>query len=384
MTRRPHAAPLRLIRPVEITAMARLLRLDLAGWKTVQHLDGFEPGPITLLIGPNGAGKSNLISFFRLLSWMTGGSLQEHVRSIGGANAVLHDGAARTPHLAAHLVFEQEGGRNEYAFRLDHVAGDTLAFGDERYRFCPAGAERDWLELGSSQIEARLIDAADGGDGTARALRGLLRRCVVHQFHNTSATARMRQRWQANDGRYLKEDAANLASFLLRLQTEEPRYYRRIVATLGQIAPFFADFELEPTNGTLLLQWRERGSDLVFHAGQASDGTLRTMALISLLLQPERDLPAVLILDEPELGLHPSAIGLLAGMVRAASAHCQVVIATQSAGLLDYFAAPEVVVCERDGRASRYRKLDEAGLSEWLAAYSLSELWEKNVLGGKP
>jgi predicted ATPase len=182
----------------------------------------------------------------------------------------------------------------------------------------------------------------------------------------------------------LLEDAANLAPFLLRLRVDQSKYYFRIVETIRQVAPFFEDFVLEPYNGRMLLTWREKGSDLEFGAHQASDGTLRTMALISLLLQPEQDLPPVLILDEPELGLHPFAIDIVAGLLKSAALTSQVFVATQSMPLLNYFDPDDVIVVDRRERESLFNRLSNERLSDWLAEYSLSELLEKNVIGGNP
>jgi predicted ATPase len=212
----------------------------------------------------------------------------------------------------------------------------------------------------------------------------LLRECVVYQFHNTSETARIRQRWDVEDNRFLKEDGANLAPFLLRLRDAEPSSYRRILETARQIFPFFAEFVLQPMGNSVFLQWRERNSDLVFGAHQASDGTLRTLALLCLLLQPQKDLPDVLILDEPELGLHPFAINVVAGLLKGVSLQKQVILATQSTKLVDYFDPEDIVVVERSSRESLFRRLEPDKLSEWLEEYSLAELWEKNVLGGRP
>lgn len=153
---------------------------------------------------------------------------------------------------------------------------------------------------------------------------------------------------------------------------------------MRQVAPVFDDFVLEPEFGSLMLQWRERGSDVVFLADQASDGMLRAIALITLLLQPPERLPELLVLDEPELGLHPSAITIIAGLIRAASVHAQILLATQSTLFLDQFEADDVIVVERNGRGSEFRRLDTEKLRQWLQEYTLGELWERNVLGGRP
>ena len=362
----------------------RLDRIILRGFKTIRELD-FRPGPLTVLIGPNGAGKSNLISFFRLLSWALSDrdNLQVYIGRHGGAASLLHDGSTTTHEIETELTIRTDSGENQYSFRLVYAAADTFIFADERLRY---SADRQqgpapWQALGAGHRSPQLL--ARSGD-TARIIRHVLRRVVVHQFHDTSFTSRMRARWRVHDNRRLKEDAANIAPVLYRLRENESFSYQRIVDTVRLILPFFADFELEPSAETILLGWRERNSDLVFDASQASDGMLRIIALITLLLQPVQDLPDVLILDEPELGLHPYAINVIGGLTRAISTRIQAIVATQSAALVDCFEPQDTVVVERRGRASEFNRLDADELAVWLQSYSLSELWEKNVIGGRP
>ncbi len=365
----------------------RLDTITLRGFKTIQELEGFEPGPLTVLIGPNGAGKSNFVSFFQLMNWMLGEptGLGLHVARNGGASKLLHDGPEKTQQIESELTIRTDAGQNQYAFRLFWAAGDTLIFADERFRFSRDGylGTADWKDTNAGHSTPKLFDEANK-DQTARVILALLRKIVVYQFHNTSATARIRSKWNANDNRFLKEDAANIAPVLLRLREQDGRCYRRIVDTIRLILPFFSDFELEPVNGHLLLTWRERGNDRVFDVSQASDGMLRVVALVMLLLQPEKDLPDVLILDEPELGLHPYAITVIGGLIRAVSTKVQVIVATQSTAFVDCFEPEDIVVVEREGRKSLFRRLDAGTLDVWLKDYALSELWEKNVLGGRP
>ena len=363
-------------------------KVTLRGFKTVRELRDFAPGSLTVLIGPNGAGKSNFISFFRLLSWAMAppGGLQEHVAKLGGASALLHDGPEQTSNIEGHLRLVTDAGENEYSFRLAHAAGDILIFTEEKYRFSASRFQTParWTSLDAGHREAKLIDKAEQGEPTARTIHNLLRRVIFHQFHNTSDTARIRQKWHVSEGRWLKEDAGNLAPFLFRLQTQQPRYYQRILETIRLILPFIADFEFQPEFDRLLLQWREKGTDRIFEVGQAADGMLRILALVALLQQPELDLPDVLILDEPELGLHPYAIEVVAGLIRAASKNVQVILATQSVSLIDRFDPEDIVVVNRPGRESEFRRLGKDDLAEWREAYTISELWEKNVIGGRP
>ena len=403
--------------------MARLESITLRGFKTFRELAEFKPGPITVLIGPNGAGKSNFVSFFRLLSrvLVPPGQLQEHVAKLGGASAILHDGPARTREITARLLVGSSNAparlglgsleeEIEYSFTLAYAAGDTLVFTEERYRDLQRSGAVDppWTIFTAGHREPELIKAAGVGaepastistpnkgfvrrvaesgraKDTAQSILQFLQDLTVYQFHDTSEVSRIRQKWSVEDGQGLKEDAGNLAPFLYRLKQQYPQYYARISETIRLILPFFAEFDLKPEFGRLLLAWRERGTDRVFTASQAADGMLRTMALVALLQQPESDLPDVIIMDEPELGLHPYAIEVLAGLIRAASQHSQVILATQSVSLVDRFSPEDIVVADRLGRESTFRRRTEAELHDWLAEYTMSELWEKNVIGGRP
>jgi predicted ATPase len=368
---------------------AKLTNLVLRGFTSIAEMD-LAISDVNILIGQNGAGKSNLIKFFRMLSHMLSspvGNLQRFVADQGGAGALLHDGPKRTPQIEASLTLETKQGTNEYNFRLFHAAGDTLIFAEESCRFSSRNfsTQAQLQQFGSGQREAGLLARADeDSKKTARTILSLLRRLVVYQFHDTSGNARIMGNWISSDGRYLKHDGGNLAPFLLRMKEEDPRHYIRIVETIRQIAPFFDDFLLDPDEAHVLLQWREQGSDMVFVPDQGSDGTLRAMMLISLLMQPSKNLPSLLILDEPELGLHPTAITIIGELIRAVSSHCQVLVATQSPLLLDQFDAGDIIVVQRDGRRSDFERLDKERLSEWLEDYALSDLWLRNVLGGRP
>jgi predicted ATPase len=363
-----------------------LTSLTIRGFKTIRELKDFKPGRLSILIGPNGAGKSNFLSFFRMLSRALAppGNLQIYLAEQGGISSLLHDGPAKTRDFEASLTLRNEIESAEYSFDLFYSDGDTAAFGYERYSFCRLEASRPPTQLGGGHREPRLISEAEAGKPMARFIYDALRRIVVYQFNDTSIDSRMHNKWPSADGLRLKEDAGNLAPFLYRLQQTKPKYYQRIVETIRLILPFLADFELEPEFDSILLRWVERGSDRIFGPAQAADGMLRVMALVALLRQPEEDLPDVLILDEPELGLHPYAIEVLAAMLRSASHHVQVIVATQSVSLVDRFEPHDIVVVDRIGRESVFRRLNDAELDEWRERYTMSELWEKNVLGGRP
>jgi len=368
----------------------RLTGIKISGFKTFRRLKKFKPAAINILIGANGAGKSNFISFFRLLSWMIGaGRLQEYVALQGGASAILHDGPETTREIEATVTFETAKGKNDYSFRIVHAARDTLIFTHERYRFSRRDmpTEADWTSLGVGHKEAEIREKARSNDAntrTASVILSLLRRITLYQFHNTSETARIRTKSNVNDNRRLREDGGNIAAVLLRLRDREHLHYDRIVERIRLVASFFDDFVLEPDYNNVLLQWKEKGSNVTFDASQASDGMLRLFCLITLLCQPPEDIPDILILDEPELGLHPSAINLASDLIRSISKKKQVIIATQSAPFVNNFEPEEVIVVDRAARESTLRRLASKNLKDWLEEYALGELWQKNILGGKP
>ena len=363
----------------------KLKSFTIKGYKTIKAIENFEPRPINILIGPNGAGKSNFISFFKFLSWMlnSDGKLQEHVAYLGGANDILHDGADVTKSIDAEISISNRYGINEYKFSLMFAKPDKLVFREENYRFSSFQKEgtATWSSCGVGHEEAKLPNV---NNSTTTVILNLLRKLIVYQFHNTSDTAPMRLKWSQADGRWLKQNGDNLASFLFRLQESEKPYYQRIVKYIRLVLPFFDDFVLYPEFGQILLRWKEKSTTKEFNAGQASDGMLRTIALISLLGQNPKDLPAVLFLDEPELGLHPSAIDAVAGLIKAASSHCQVFVATQSISLVNNFELDDLVVIDRKGRNSDYHRPDTENLQAYLEEFSTGQIWEKNIIGGRP
>ncbi|MGH9765202.1 MAG: AAA family ATPase, partial [Blastocatellia bacterium] len=293
-----------------------------------------------------------------------------------------------TPQLEASLRFEADNGTDTYHMRLFHAAGDSLVFAEETLTFLQDGY---WspkeVSLGAGHQESRLGVKAEEGEATAKVLRRLLQRCRVYHFHDTSGTARVRQYGYVGDDYWLMPDAANLAAVLFSMKSNNEINYRRVVSTVRQIAPFFDDFSLEPTgpgDRDIILNWRHHESDLIFGPHQLSDGTLRAICLVSLLLQPEGKLPYLIVVDEPELGLHPYALGVIASLFQAVAQHTQILITTQSSSFLDNFEPEDIIVVERDHEATTFQRQTPDSLNEWLEDYSLGEIWEKNVIGGGP
>jgi predicted ATPase len=367
--------------------MDKLKTIRIEGYKSFLDAE-MQFNDVTVMLGANGAGKSNMVSFFRMLNFLSTGALQDYVGRNGGSDSLLHYGRQTTPQMQAEVEFEGDRTTTCYKIRLADAAPDTLIFTDERATFHKEGypTPQDIL-LGAGHKESQLKESKER---TCEVLFHLLSRCRVYQFHDTSSTAKIRKSGYIEDASYLRSDAGNLAAILHALQKTHSDHYQRIVDTIRLVFPFFGDFVLEPSPDNekyILLNWREKGRpDYLLGPHQLSDGTLRFMALAALFLQPTTDqTPSVIILDEPELGLHPYAITVFAGLVKSVSVKRQVVLATQSTRLVDEFEPDQIVVLELDEKlGSQCKRLESGKLSEWLEDYSLSELWEKNIFGGRP
>ncbi len=345
-----------------------------------------ELGQINVLIGANGSGKSNFVSFFKMMNELVSERLEDYIGRSGGADSVLHYGSKLTSVISAELKFETEVGRIEYSVRLAHAVRDSLWINDERILSDVPAPSRIIVGIGA-QKQSVLGRWRTPGDPTAEIISDQLRRCRTFHFHDTSETAKIRLSGYIEANQNLYADGSNLAAMLYLYQETKPSVYHRIVLTVRHIMPMFDDFLLEPQRinpRNILLNWKQKGREHLFGSHQLSDGTLRAMALITLFLQPTEDLPSVIIVDEPELGLHPHAIEIIAGLIRAASLETQIILTTQSTTFLDHFEPEEIIVVDARRGHTILRRLKIKELKYWLKDYSVGRLWEKNVLGGGP
>ncbi|HXC32687.1 MAG TPA: AAA family ATPase [Verrucomicrobiae bacterium] len=362
--------------------------ITIQGFKSIASLERLPLKPVNVLIGPNGSGKSNFIGVFAFLHAVREGRLRDYVTRAGGAEKVLYFGSKTTKEIHFHLSFSNEV--NQYELKLSPTEDDglypsqeTISFWDKvRY---PKKPYDDSLPAREQGREAGISDPKlTKIPGWVRARLGGWR---LYHLHDTSSSSPMRKTAKVDDNAYLRDDGSNLASFLYYLREKEETSYSLIRRTLQRVAPFFDDFRLEPLRlkpDDIKLEWRHKNSDQYFDASSLSDGTLRFIALTTLFLQGQKHLPSVVLVDEPELGLHPYAIGMLASLIRHASTDTQVIVSTQSSLLLDHFDPDDVLVANRAGSATEIARLEPAQLSEWREDYSLGQLWEKNEFKGRP
>lgn len=359
-----------------------LRKLTLRGFKSIEALEDFEFRRLNVLIGANGAGKTNFVDFFRTLRALADGVFQKFVMA-QGEDALFFLGPQVTPHISARLEF----GQNVYEFALSASPSGVL-IDQECIRWTGGGGTN---VIGASRQESALREARDEPGVTARRGPGFyvydaVSRWTVYHVHDTSPLAPMRRDHSVRDYERLRHDASNLAAFLLRLRQKHEGTYTLIRDTARLIAPFFDDFLLRPDergpDEVIRLEWRQQGSDYPFQPHQLSDGTIRFIALTTALLQPRP--PATILIDEPELGLHPYALSVLAQLIESAAERTQVILSTQSPTLLDHFDPENVIVVNRRDGRSTFDRLDADALSVWLDEYSVGEIWQKNVVEGGP
>lgn len=369
---------------IKNTVPARIQSVTIEGFRSLRSIQNLELPQLTVLIGANGAGKSTLIRFFEMLSWMLKAqNLQEFVLRHGGGDDQFFMGARETSRIHAEIQLTTQSGFNDYQFDLHHLsAGDTVMVMNEAYRYSdkkkPGKAK--WTQLADVGKEAKLPDQTNT---TARTICSLLRNCATYQFHDTSSNSPIRLRWDTSDFSRLRSDGGNLAAVLYDLQTNDLRRYKLIIKQIQRVLPTFKHFVLEPVVGKVELRWQGLESDKNFGAHLTSDGSLRLFCLLTLLNLPPTRLPDVMFFDEPELGLHPHAITLVAEMLKRLSKTRQIFVATQSPYMVDCFGLENIIVAETKQGETSLRNLPREKYQEWLDDdYQLSDIWLKNPVGG--
>ncbi|MCK5146970.1 AAA family ATPase [bacterium] len=363
--------------------MSSLDQLTIKGFKSIKELVDFELTNLNIIIGGNGAGKSNLISFFRMLRKIIEGDLNNFVLHSGGAGDLLYNGRKITKEMEFVTMFGERG----YRFKLTPTPSDMCALSCEA-RYYKHNSR--WWELGDSDgSDSLLVKEANAGNSDSRYSKPVydtISSWQIYHFHDTSENAAMRHTEIIQDCKYLRTDASNIAPYLLHLKINFSHEYQDILNAIYMVMPFFDDFILEPVEfgkrQKVNLQWNQKGSDYPMQPHQFSDGSIRFICLATALLQPNP--PSTILIDEPELGLHPAAISILAELIQDASKRTQIIVATQSSAFIDNFEIKDIVVVNRKNGYSTFERLEEKGFISWLEDYSVGELWKKNVISGGP
>lgn len=385
-----------------------LKRILIERYKSIKSAD-ITFGKINVLIGENGAGKSNLISFIELCQST---DLDLYVRTHLGMGRLLHGGAKKSKEFSGTLVFEslpdetdlQDGKASDCAVALTvatAIDGITPVV-VEKAQYLNIPSDKDY-ELGDKHLiggleELRRIDRLNLSMNHQRSSEALattvfqtyylkvpIDSVKIYHFCDTGDHAGIRGMSNLNDNVCLKKDGSNLASVLYLISQNSPHTFKMIEAMMRRVAPYFQCFELKPDRlnpNLITIEWKEKDSDIYCDSTSFSDGTIRFLALCVLLMQPNP--PATIIIDEPELGLHPSAISIIGALVRRAAHKTQVIVATQSADLISEFSIDEIIVVDRIKGESVFHKLEERDFEQWLDDYTLGDIWKKNLIGGRP
>ncbi|MBR1707208.1 MAG: AAA family ATPase [Clostridia bacterium] len=358
----------------------QLSRIAIKGYKSIYECS-IDLKAINVLIGSNGAGKSNFVSVFTLLQNILRQNLAVTSQQ-SGVSSLFYNGLKTTDEISMEFFF----GDDAYGFVLIPTDDGRLIFQKEYFKYYgPNYNNESIIASGHSESQWR--------NGVKNQLDDFVKPILekeswrVYHFHDTGRTAKVKQEHNVVNNVVFQQDASNLAAFLLRLREHYPMQYKEIVATVRTIAPFFDDFVLTPNENNhdlIVLKWQKKYCDDIFTASQLSDGTLRFICMSTLLLQPEELMPSTIIVDEPELGLHPFAITVLAELVKSVSQKKQLILSTQSVELLNWFDPDDVIVVDNSNKGSAFRRLNSEKLSAWLEKdYSLGDLWNKNLFGGR-
>lgn len=371
----------------KISQKTKLQEVTIRGYKSIafDRPVTLKLDDISILLGSNGAGKSNIISFFQMLSYMMSKSFGKYVEISGTSNALLHYGSKKTPVMSGELKFSNSQSVDTYSFSLANAAPDRLIITEERIVWHRKGEAKPYEITLEPEFKESALAESDNPVG--KLIFQMLSYCKVYQFHDSSAEGPLRQTCPVETTNYLQSHGNNLPSFLLFLRENYKNSYNRIVDYVRDVVPQFQEFYLEPVNKFISLRWEDNSAtDYRLNAYQFSDGSIRFIALATLLLQPPQTMPDVIIIDEPELGLHPYAITRLAEMIKDASLHAQIIIATQSKDLVDHFDIDNISVVEMDKetQSTTVTHLSEEEYHLWLQKYTVSELWDKNIIGGRP
>lgn len=349
--------------------------VEIEGFKTLKKVN-LKLEPLNILIGGNGSGKSNLLSFFTFLGQLYDQNLQDYTAQQGGIDKFLHKGRKVTQEIVFKLPFNSK--TNGYGVVL-RITENKLYFANEVAMY----NNNNW-EIGKKGLEAELVNS---DLFRSEYIRQHILSCRRYHFHDTSDNSMLKSdsSIDKNNTHTLYSDGRNLAAYLYRIMKEEPKVYRLMLGTVRSVAPFLVDFDLVPNAGQCVeLNWRAKGCEVTFGPHDFSDGTLRFIAMTVLFLQPK--LPTTIVIDEPELGLHPAAVASLAGLMRSAAARgSQVIAATQSAELISHFNPEDVVTVDLVDGESKFQRLSSEKLDSWLEMYSLGEIWQRSIISqGQP
>ena len=368
--------------------------------------------PLNVLIGPNGSGKSNLIEAIGLLK-AAPRDIMAPIREGGGGGNWIWRGEPKATEARVEVVvggplypFERQSLR--YSISIEFILGAVLLTEEirenQRAEQVEASAQHYLQRSGGNVVLSYLDESRERSQRELPANEIKLDQSILSQLKDPFQYPELRsvevgfgeirlyREWsfgrntpprlpQKADlpNRSLAEDCQNLGMVLNRLEGN-PQAKRQLLAALRKLYQGIDDYYVQVEAGSVQVFLKE--NHLPIPATRLSDGTLRYLCLLAILCNP--NLPPLICLEEPELGLHPDILPGLADLLREASERCQLIVTTHSDTLVDALTdTPEsIVVCEKENGQTRLKRLDKKELSHWLEKYRLGQLWTSGELGG--
>ena len=348
--------------------------ISIKNYKSIKGLIKFPLHNINILIGANGSGKSNFLSFFEFVKkendyksyFDFDNDRADDILFLGRRNSEFLSGAV----ALSDQSFTGKGGKKFIAE-------------DNRSLTCDAYVNMDLVS--NFENEENYFEYAEGID---LAWEQVSDNTTQYHFHDTSKWSPILVDCMLNNNDMLLPNGKNIMPFVYRIYRENKQSYSMIVNAIRSCVDDFHDFYIRKninSDDMVRLEWQhKRDLGEPKHGKLLSDGSLRIICLIVLLLQPIEWVPKLVIIDEPELGMNPKALSLIAELIKQISPQKQFIIATQSPELINLFNHEDIIVCDKnEDSSSSFTRLDAEKLQSWLDDYTVADLWQMNIIGGQ-
>jgi len=351
---------------------------------------------LTVLIGPNASGKTSVLQVLHLLARAAGRDLGDALRDLGGIDRIVSRGAGATDLTVTCSLTTHDGRRaGEYDVCVQGLGGGLHVVAGERLSL-PEGQVLFLVSDGAVHTEfpasahyptppdpqQTLLSQVSPANAPEDAHRRSFRDVALFRPFDVGPGAPVWRSQQVRPASVPGPNAEDLLAAVQTLRSRSPDMFETYEAALRAGFPAYQALDLEPVGaGQVALTWRERGQ--TYYAHELSEGTLRFLWLCAIL--HSSDPPRMVLIDEPEVSLHPELLKILSGLLDDASHRTQLLVATQSPELVSWLKPEQVVVLDLDEEGwTKATPATDLDLDEWLRRYTLGELWVRGDLGGRP
>ncbi len=385
-------------------------RIRVQGFRRLHDID-LPLKRLNVVIGANGCGKTSLLDVFSLLAASAAGALSETISDLSGVDAILSNLIAAKGDKARFMALELAmtvPNHNPLEYRLALASrGIGYEITDETLTQARDRKPQPFKHIDSHHGQVRYYDPQPGKRGLVKPtwdyndketalsqvpkmfrepeeFRKRLASSTHYHVLDVGRRAPVRLPQQMKDAKLPGHDGEDLISCLYTLRETDPDRFNAIEAALQAGFPSFERLNFPPVaTGVLSMTWKDKSSNTTFAMHQLSEGSLRFLWLATLLQSPE--LPAVTMIDEPEVSLHPELLSLLADLLREASDRTQILVATHADRLVRFLEPGEVLTVNvSEQGAAGFQWADQLDLASWLDEYTLDEVWRMGRMGARP